>query len=67
MPRVGHCGVDIAVRDSVADAEEHELPVAVRVDLLPCGCDQRVEIRLSEVPRDLDLGALGIRRQPACG
>ena len=36
MPRVEHRGVDIAVRDSVADAEEHELPVAVRVDLLPC-------------------------------
>ncbi|HET7047354.1 MAG TPA: hypothetical protein VFI54_03715 [Solirubrobacteraceae bacterium] len=67
MPRVEHCGVDIAMRDSVVDAEEHELPVSVRVDLLPCGCDQRVEIRLSEVPRDLDLGGLGIRRQPACG
>ena len=49
MPRVEDCGVDIAVRDSVADAEDHELPVAVRVDLLPCGCDQRVEIRLSEL------------------
>jgi hypothetical protein len=32
MPRVEDCGVDIAVRDSVADAEERELSVAVRVD-----------------------------------
>ena len=37
MPRVEHCRVDIAVRGSVADPEEHELPVEVRVDLLPCG------------------------------
>jgi hypothetical protein len=38
MPRVEHCGVDIAVRGSVADPEEHELPVAVRVDLPSARC-----------------------------
>jgi len=35
-------------------------PWRVESILLPCGRNQRVEIRLSDVPRDLDLGALCI-------
>jgi hypothetical protein len=35
-------------------------PVRFESILLPFGSEQRVEIRLSDVPRDLDLGALCI-------